>query len=60
LSNTTCNGNTRLIIEPGTLPASEMFKVIKRFNDACIRCAVNMDPIIPLITDSTNDIRSLA
>jgi DNA repair photolyase len=37
-----------------------MFKVIKRFNDAGIRCAVNMDPIIPLITDSTNDIRSRA
>jgi DNA repair photolyase len=36
-----------------------MFKVIKRFNDAGIRCAVNIDPIIPLITDSTYDIESI-
>jgi DNA repair photolyase len=36
-----------------------MFKVIKRFSDAGIRCAVNIDPIIPLITDSANDIESI-
>ena len=51
-SITTCNENIRRIVEPGTPPASAMFKVIKRFSDAGIRCAVNIDPIIPLITDS--------
>jgi DNA repair photolyase len=55
-SITTCNENIRRIVEPGTPPASAMFKVIKRFSDAGIRCAVNIDPIIPLITDSMNDI----
>jgi DNA repair photolyase len=58
-SITTCNENIRRIIEPGTPPASAMFKVIKRCSDAGIRCAVNIDPIIPLITDSTNDIESI-
>lgn len=55
-SITTCIENIRRIVEPGTPPASAMFKVIKRFSDAGIRCAVNIDPIIPLITDSMNDI----
>ncbi|MDQ6723271.1 MAG: hypothetical protein M3Z01_03280, partial [Thermoproteota archaeon] len=58
-SITSCNENIRRIIEPGTPPASAMFKVIKRFSDAGIRCVVNIDPIIPLITDSTNDIESV-
>jgi DNA repair photolyase len=55
-SITTCNENIRRIVEPGTPPASSIFKVIKRFGDAGIRCAVNIDPIIPLITDSMNDV----
>ena len=58
-SITTCNENIRRIVEPGTPPASAMFKVIKRFSDAGVRCAVNIDPIIPLITDSINDIDSI-
>jgi len=58
-SITTCNESIRRIIEPGTPPASAMFKVIKRFSDAGIQCAVNIDPIIPLITDSMNDIESI-
>jgi DNA repair photolyase len=58
-SITTCNDNIRRIIEPGTPPSSAMFKIIKRFSDAGIRCAVNIDPIIPLITDSANDIESI-
>jgi DNA repair photolyase len=55
-SITTCNEDIRRIVEPGTPPASALFKVIKRFSDAGVRCAVNIDPIIPLITDSMNDI----
>jgi DNA repair photolyase len=55
-SITTCNEYIRRLVEPGTPPATAMFKVIKRCSDAGIRCAVNIDPIIPLITDSINDI----
>jgi DNA repair photolyase len=58
-SITTCDENIRRIIEPGTPPASTMFAVIKKFSDSGIRCGVNIDPIIPLITDSSNDIESI-
>jgi DNA repair photolyase len=58
-SITTCNEGIRRIIEPGTPPASAMFKVIKKFGDSGIRCAVNIDPIIPLVTDSTKDIEAI-
>ena len=33
--------------------------MIKRFSDCGIRCAVNIDPILPLITDSLNEIESI-
>jgi len=36
-----------------------MFEVIKKFSDSGIRCAVNIDPIIPLVTDSPMDIESI-
>ncbi|MGN6629648.1 MAG: SPL family radical SAM protein [Candidatus Nitrosocosmicus sp.] len=55
-SITTCSEPIRRIVEPGTPSASAIFKIIKRFSDTGIRCAVNIDPIIPLITDSVNDI----
>jgi DNA repair photolyase len=58
-SITTCDEKIRRVIEPGTPPASVMFKVIKKFTDAGILCGVNIDPIIPLITDSPNDIESI-
>jgi DNA repair photolyase len=58
-SITTCDEHKRRIIEPGTPPADAMFKIIKRCSEAGIRCAVNIDPIIPLITDSFDDIEIL-
>jgi DNA repair photolyase len=58
-SITTCNEGLRRIIEPGTPPASAMFGLIKKFSDSGIRCAVNIDPIIPLITDSPKDIETI-
>ena len=58
-SITTCNENIRRIIEPGTPPSVTLFKVIKRFSDSGIRCAVNIDPILPLITDSSEEIESI-
>lgn len=58
-SITTCDEGVRRKIEPGTPPASAMFEAIKRFGDAGVRCAVNIDPIIPLVTDSPKDIESI-
>jgi len=58
-SITTCNENIRRIIEPGTPPSFVLFKVIKKFSDCGIRCAVNIDPILPLITDSSSEIESI-
>jgi DNA repair photolyase len=51
-SITTCDEKIRRLIEPGTPPAYSMFKTIKRFADSGVLCAVNIDPILPLITDS--------
>lgn len=58
-SVTTCDEKLRRVIEPGTPPASVMFEVIKKFTDASIHCGVNIDPIIPLITDSPNNVESI-
>ena len=58
-SITTCNEKVRRVIEPGTPPASSMFAVINKFVDAGIRCGVNIDPILPLITDSDREIESI-
>lgn len=58
-SITTCDENIRRHIEPGTPPTSAMFEVISKFTDAGIRCCINIDPIIPLITDSSDDIESI-
>ena len=55
-SITTCDEKIRRLIEPGTPPAHSMFKVIKKFADAGISCGVNIDPILPNITDSQSRI----
>ena len=55
-SITTCNERVRRLIEPGTPPASSMFTTIKRFVDAGVCCGVNVDPILPLITDSNEEL----
>ena len=58
-SVTTCNEKIRRIVEPGTPPASRIFKVIKKFADAGSCCGVNIDPILPLVTDSEQDLEEL-
>lgn len=58
-SITTCNEKIRRIIEPGTPPAYSMFSTIKKFTDAGIKCGVNIDPILPLITDSEEEVESI-
>lgn len=58
-SVTTCDEKIRRIIEPGTPPASRIFQVIKKFSDAGLCCGVNIDPIMPLITDNEQDLEWL-
>jgi DNA repair photolyase len=58
-SITTCNEKKRRIIEPGTAPATKLFKIIKKFADAGLCCGVNIDPIIPLVTDNEQELDCL-
>jgi DNA repair photolyase len=58
-SITTCNEKIRRIIEPGTAPAYQMSSVIRKFTDAGITCGVNIDPILPFITDSEEEIDAI-
>lgn len=36
-----------------------MFKVIKKFTDAGVRCGVNIDPVLPLISDSPEHVQEV-
>jgi DNA repair photolyase len=58
-SVTTCSEKIRRVIEPGTPPANSIFSTIRKFTGSGIRCGVNVDPILPLITDSQEDIESI-
>jgi DNA repair photolyase len=58
-SITTCDEAKRRIIEPGTPPAAKLFDTIEAFCRAGISCGVNIDPIIPLVTDSDNDLDAI-
>ena len=58
-SVTTCDEKIRRIVEPGTPPASRIFKVIKKFADGGLCCGVNIDPIMPLVTDNEQDLEGL-
>jgi DNA repair photolyase len=59
-SITTCDEKIRRIIEPGTPPSSTIFNVIRKFIDEGVRCVVNIDPILPLITDSYIMVKSVS
>lgn len=58
-SITTCNEQIRRLIEPGTPPTESISKVIKRFTESGVCCGVNIDPILPLITDSKEEMESI-
>jgi len=58
-SVTTCDEKIRRIVEPGTPPASRIFKVIKKFAEGGLCCGVNIDPIIPFVTDNEQDLDGL-
>lgn len=51
-SITTCDETIKRIIEPGTPTSDSIFKVIKKFAMGGVKCAINIDPIMPFITDS--------
>jgi DNA repair photolyase len=58
-SLTTCSERTRRVIEPGTPPARRIFASIKKFTDAGVACGVNIDPIMPLVTDSEQELEAI-
>jgi DNA repair photolyase len=58
-SITTCDEKIRRIIEPGTPPATRIFEAIKKFTDAGLCCGVNIDPIVPLVTDSDQELEAV-
>ena len=58
-SITTSDEKIRRIVEPGTPPASRIFKVIKKFAEAGLCCGVNIDPIMPLVTDNEQHLEGL-
>jgi DNA repair photolyase len=58
-SITTCDEKLRRLIEPGTPPSYSIFDVIRKFVDAGVCCGVNIDPILPLITDSPRHIERI-
>jgi DNA repair photolyase len=55
-SITACSERIRRVVEPGTPPASRIFAAIKKFTDAGVCCGVNIDPIMPLVTDSESEL----
>ena len=58
-SITTSNENLKRIIEPGTPTTKSVFQVIENFSKSGIKCVINIDPIIPFLTDSRSDITNI-
>jgi len=58
-SGATNDEKIKRIIEPGTPPIARIFDTIKKFVDSGIKCCINIDPIIPFITDTEEHIESL-
>jgi DNA repair photolyase len=58
-SITTCDEKIRRLVESGTPPSYSMFKVIKKFTDAGVRCGVNIDPVLPSFSDSPEHVQEV-
>ncbi|MGD1835912.1 MAG: SPL family radical SAM protein [Nitrososphaeraceae archaeon] len=58
-SITTNNEFIRRIIEPGTPSSKSLFDVIKNFHNSGIKCVINIDPLLPLITDTKQNIQDI-
>jgi DNA repair photolyase len=46
-------------MEPGTPPTIRIFDTIRKFIDSGIKCCINIDPIIPFITDGEEHVGSI-
>jgi DNA repair photolyase len=58
-SITACSEKIRRIVEPGTPPANRIFAAIKKFTEAGVCCGVNIDPIMPLVTDNESELDAI-
>jgi DNA repair photolyase len=56
---TTINEELRKLIEPGSSPAAERFKVLKEFAGTGCSTGLHIMPIIPLLTDSVVNLDGL-
>jgi len=59
ISATTFDEELRKKIEPGSFPTKERFKVIEAFKGTKVMTGVLMMPILPYLTDSEQNLRSL-
>ncbi|MGI0020059.1 MAG: radical SAM protein [Nitrososphaera sp.] len=58
-SITACSEKVRRVVEPGTPPARRIYQAIRKFADAGVPCAVNVDPILPLVTDTEGELDAI-
>ena len=56
---TTPNDKLASIIEPNVSVSSKRFKAMKKLNENNIPCGIMLLPVLPFITDKTNDIKKL-
>jgi DNA repair photolyase len=56
---TTTNDELSKIIEPGAPVSSKRFEALKKLSDAGIYCGITLMPVLPYITDSEDNIRSM-
>ena len=55
-SLTTINEEIKRKIEPFTASANRILEALKLFSDRGIRCGINIDPIMPFLTDNKEDL----
>ena len=58
-SITTIDEKIKRIIEPGTPPTTSIFDTIRKFVDSGVKCCVNIDPILPFITDRKEHLEAI-
>jgi DNA repair photolyase len=55
-SLTTINEEIKRKIEPFTASANRILEALRLFSDRGIRCGINIDPIMPFLTDNKEDL----
>ncbi|WKY48285.1 radical SAM protein [Eubacteriaceae bacterium ES3] len=56
---TTSDDNLSKQIEPGVAPSSQRFKAIRQLSDNGIFCGILLMPVLPFITDTPENIKSI-